>query len=389
MSIVSTVLNEFQAQFTGEPEGIWEAPGRVNLIGEHTDYNAGLVLPIALPQRTYVAIRRREDRKLRFVSVGMEASQPLNLDEVEPGKPSSWERYPVGVIWALEEAGYPMPGVEAAFISEVPVGSGLSSSAAIEGAIAAAMSDLCNLGLLADDEGRATLANICQRAENHIAQAPTGGMDQAASLRSHEGYALNLDCSDASVRHVPFQLEEAGLALLVIDTQAPHSHTTGEYGRRRADCEQACAQLGFDTLREITPEMLEPLLPRLSNDRLRARVRHVVTETERVRLAVLAMEANDFAELGRLFVDSHASMRDDYEISCPELDQAVVTALECGALGARMTGGGFGGSAIALVYTQSLDSTRAAIGEAFAARGFSAPQFLIAQAGPPAQRTEY
>ena len=387
MSAIDAAQELFRAHFDAEPDGVWEAPGRVNLIGEHTDYNDGLVLPIALPQRTYVAAKTRSDKLVRMYSEGMEPGKELGLDQIKPGNPASWERYTAGVLWAVAEAGFDIGGVDAAFASDVPVGSGLSSSAAIEGAIGSAISDMYGLGLLDDDRGRAELATLCQRAENYIAGAPTGGMDQAASLRSREGYALNLDCSDGSVRYVPFRLEEAGLALLVIDTHAPHAHSTGEYGARRADCEQACAQLGIDSLREIPVDDLPTQLAKLSNDRLRKRVRHVVTETERVRLAVQAMEADDFVELGRLFVDSHASMRDDYEISCPELDLAVTTALEAGALGARMTGGGFGGCAIALVFEQALEATKDAIFDAFDEGWYSLPGFILAQAGGPARRT--
>jgi len=387
MSTIDAAVSLFRTEFSAEPDGVWEAPGRVNLIGEHTDYNAGLVLPIALPQRTYVAASIRADKVVRMHSDTMEPGKDVEIDDIRPGNPANWERYPAGVLWALNEAGYDIGGMDAAFASEVPVGSGLSSSAAIEGAIGAAASDLFNLGLLSDDEGRTRLATVCQRAENHIAGAPTGGMDQAASLRALQGHALNLDCADGSVRQVPFRLEEVGLALLVIDTRAPHSHSTGQYGARRADCEQACDQLGVDTLREISVGDLNAALMRLGSDRLRKRVRHVVTETERVRLAVRAMEANDFVELGRLFVDSHASLRDDYEVSCPELDLTVVTALEAGALGARMTGGGFGGSAIALVFTQTLGATQEAILQAYAHKGFPPPGFIVAQAAGPARRT--
>ena len=383
MTALEAALAEFRSHFGGAPDGVWAAPGRVNLIGEHTDYNAGLVLPIALPQRTYAVVRRRPDRVVRFVSQGMPEVEALDLDDVSPGHPPGWDRYPAGVLWGLAEAGHDVGGLDAAFASDVPVGSGLSSSAAIEGAIGAACSDLYDLGLLADDDGRTQLATICQRAENVIAGAPTGGMDQAAALRSRQGHALNLDCADGSVCHVPFQLPEHGLSLLVIDTRAPHSNASGEYGARRADCEKACQHLGVATLRELVPTDLPGALARLG-DRLAKRVRHVVTETERVRLAVQAMSANDFPELGRLFVDSHASLRDDYQVSCPELDLAVLTALESGALGARMTGGGFGGSAIALVFTEALATTREAITQAYAARGFTPPQYIVAEAAPPA-----
>jgi galactokinase len=386
MTAQDLAQSTFRTTFAGEPEGVWAAPGRVNLIGEHTDYNAGLVLPIALPQRTYAAVRRRDDGELHLVSAEMEPVDPIKTDTISPGHPASWARYPAGVVWAMTRGGFSVGGLDVAFASDVPVGSGLSSSAAIEGAIAAALSDLNGLGLLGTDEGRASLAALCQWAENEIAQAPTGGMDQAAALRSQAGHALYLDCADSSVTHVPFDLPDAGLALLVVDTRAEHSNSAGEYGPRRADCEQACAQLGLETLRELEISDLATALPRLANERLRKRVRHVVTETERVRLAVQALEAADFPELGHLFVDSHASMRHDYEISCPELDLTVMTALEAGALGARMTGGGFGGSAIALVYADALPNTQQAILQAYAQAGYPAPRFITAQAGPPASR---
>jgi galactokinase len=314
----------------------------------------------------------------------------MELSTIAPGRPTDWTRYPAGVLWALG-ANYQVGGLDVAFVSEVPIGSGLSSSAAIEGAIGAAASDLFGFDLLADDQGRATLAGLCQKAENDIAGAPTGGMDQAASLRAEAGHALYLDCRDGSVTHVPFTLEDHGLTLLVIDTRAEHKNSDGQYGKRRADCEKACDKLGISSLREIEPTALDASLARLTGfgaERLRKRVRHIVTEIARVRLAATALNNDDFAELGRLFVDSHASMRDDYEISCAELDCAVTSSLESGALGARMTGGGFGGSAMALVYTEALAATEKAISTSFTAHGFAVPQFIHAVAAGPATRVE-
>jgi galactokinase len=389
-SVIDQVVELFDQTFRSSasaapcrPAGLGQAPGRVNLIGEHTDYNAGLVLPIALPQRTYAAVRSRHDRLVRLVSAGHSLVE-IELDDIAPGRPDSWARYPAGVLWALEQAGYQLPGFDIAIVSQVPVGAGLSSSAAIEGAVAVAVAELCQLGLLADDAGRQQLAAYCQQAENQIALAPTGGMDQAASLRSQAGHALNLDCADGSVRQVPFDLDPVGLVLLVIDTKASHSLSDGQYGARRADCEQAAAELGLTSLRQVDPLALEAALAALSNDRLRRRVRHVVTEIQRVSQAIEVLTAGDFVALGRLFSASHQSLRDDYEVSCPELDTVQQLAERSGALGARMTGGGFGGSAIALLPVEQVPTAQRAIKQAFAEAGWSEPGFLAAVAAGPA-----
>ncbi|HOB04366.1 MAG TPA: galactokinase [Propionibacteriaceae bacterium] len=377
----------FRETFNADPEGVWESPGRVNLIGEHTDYNAGLVLPIALPQRTYAAASRRDDNVLRLVSDGIDGISEVTLDAIEPGMPSDWSRYPTGVVWALQLAGYEVGGMDVAFSSTVPIGAGLSSSAAIEGAMGAAASGLSGLDLLDSDESRARLAGLCQRAENEIALAPTGGMDQAASLRSLAGHALLLDCRDGTVTHQPFDLAEHGLALLVIDTRATHALVDGQYGERRASCERAAVELDVPTLREVDIADLDDALARLSSDLLRKRARHVVTEIDRVTQAVAALNADDYGQLGRLFVASHTSLRDDFEVSCAELDTAVDAALAAGALGARMTGGGFGGSAIALVREPDAAAITAAVADAFAEKGFTAPAIFTAVAAEGARQS--
>jgi galactokinase len=376
----------FRQTFDHWPTGLWAAPGRVNLIGEHTDYNRGLVLPIALPRRTWAAAAGRSDGLVRLVSDQGGAVVEVEAATIAPGRPADWARYPAGVVWALERVGWTVGGLDVAFASDLPIGAGLSSSAAIEGAMAAACSDLCGLGLLADDTGRQQLAQICQQAENDIALAPTGGMDQAASLRALPGHALGLDCADQSVEHVPFDLDPAQLVLLIIDTKVHHALGDGQYGARRADCERAVRELGLDSLRDLALADLDQTLPRLSSQRLRRRTRHVVTEIERVRQAKAALAAADFTGLGRLFNASHQSMRHDYEISCPELDQAQEQALAAGALGARMTGGGFGGSAIALIAAQRAQAAAEAVTAAFAARGWVAPGFITARAAGPAER---
>jgi galactokinase len=376
----------FRRTFGDNPEGVWSAPGRVNLIGEHTDYNAGLCLPIALPRRTYAACSPRDDGRLRVVSAQGEDVVEVGLDEVAPTSPGGWAAYVAGVPWALAKAGYAVCGLDVAVDSNVPLGAGLSSSAALECAVGAALSDLCGLGLLDSADGRAALAAACVEAENTIARAPTGGMDQSAALLATGGHALLLDCRDQHTEQVPFDLARHGLSLLVIDTRAEHALVDGQYAERRESCERAARELGVPTLREVPPGGPAERLGALSSDLLRRRATHVVTEIARVELAVQALRDNDFDEVGRLFLESHASMRDDFEISCPELDTAVAAAVAEGARGARMTGGGFGGSAIALVQADAVDETMAAVERAFADKGFRAPSCFAVAASTAASR---
>ncbi|HRW19672.1 MAG TPA: galactokinase [Dermatophilaceae bacterium] len=377
----------FADRFGGAPDGLWAAPGRVNLIGEHTDYNGGLALPIALRQRTYAAARVRADGQLRVVSDGLPGGPvEVALDEIGPGRPGGWAAYPAGVLWALREAGHAVPGLDVAVSSDVPVGAGLSSSAALECAVGSAVSDLAGLGLLADSAGRAALADACRIAENVLAGAPTGGMDQAAAMLCRPGHALRLDCRDGSTTHVPVDLAGAGLELLVVDTRAPHALVDGQYAARRQSCEQAARALGVDTLREVVPEDLAPALQRLPDQLSRRRVRHVVGEIARVDALVAAATRGDWPEAGRLMLASHASLRDDYEVSCPQLDVAVDVTAELGALGARMTGGGFGGCAIALLPAGRADAAVAAVTGAFLGRGWAAPAAFVAVPSGGAER---
>ena len=359
------------------PDTVGSAPGRVNLIGEHTDYNAGLCLPLVLPHRTYVALRVRDDDIVRLISA-QEPDTPWQgkLGAVGPRTVDGWAGYAVGVAWALREAGQRVSGFDAAIDSCVPVGAGLSSSAALEAAMALALDGAFGLNLSGSETGATALVAACIRAENEIAGAPTGGMDQVAALRSKPGHALLLDFRSGARRDVPFDPAGAGLALIVIDTRARHSLGDGQYGERRAACARAAELLGMASLREVTD--LDAALAALPDDTLRRRVRHVVTEMARVEAAVAALDRADFAALGSLFDASHASLRDDYQISCEELDLAVAAAREAGALGARMTGGGFGGSAIALVRAAEVDRVITAVGAAFDGGGFRAPMFLDA-----------
>jgi galactokinase len=376
----------FGRAFGDGPTGVWSAPGRVNLIGEHTDYNAGLCLPIALPHRTFAAVRRRDDTLLRVVSAQSDGLVEVDLGEVAPGHPAGWAAYVAGVPWALREAGYAVGGLDVAVDGDVPLGAGLSSSAALECAVGAAVADLFGLGLLDSAEGRSALAAVCVEAENTIAQAPTGGMDQSVALLATADHALLIDCRDQHTEQVPFDLPAHELALLVIDTRAEHALVDGQYAERRASCEEAARELGVPTLREVPVEDLEVRLGELSSALLRRRARHVVTEIDRVRSARTALWHNDFTELGRLFEQSHTSMRDDFEISVAELDAAVEAATAAGALGARMTGGGFGGSAIALLPGDHVEKAVAAVVEAFERNGFRSPNCFAVTASFAAAR---
>jgi galactokinase len=397
---VERVVKTFRSAYGGDPDGVWAAPGRVNVIGEHVDYNGGFCLPFALPHRTYVAFAARGDDRVRLRSdqVSDPAQGPAewtgDLGDVAPGTVDGWAGYAVGVAWALREAGVAVRGFDAAVDGYVPLGAGLSSSAALECAVAVALDETAGLGWAGDDPGRARLAAACVRAENDIAGAPTGGMDQAASLRSRAGAALLLDCTDFAVEHVPFDLPAVGLELLVIDTRAHHSLVDGQYGSRRDQCEEAAALLGVRTLGELRPEGLDAALARIGEevddpeqaDEMRRRVRHVVTEIARVHAVATLLRDGRVGEIGPLLAASHASLRDDYEVSAPELDVAVEAAGAGGALGARMTGGGFGGSAIALVRSEAVGDVASAVAAAFDRHGFEAPVFLRAVPSAPAGR---
>ena len=368
----------------------WSAPGRVNLIGEHTDYNDGFVLPFAIQHRTRVSLTPREDGIVRvsstFDSDAVEV--PLaQLDEFFPARRdevADWARYPLGVAWALLHASgrdaASVTGVDLSFTSDVPVGAGLSSSAAIEGATASALNDVWELGL-----DRVTLAQVGRTAENEAVGAPTGIMDQMASMLGPADAAIFLDCRSLEATVVDLGFAAAGLELLVIDTRVQHSHATGGYGERRASCERGAAIMGVTALRDVSVADL-PRAAELMDDVTFRRVRHIVTENRRVLDTVRTLAESGPTAIGDLLVASHASMRDDFEISVPELDTAVDAALAAGAIGARMTGGGFGGSAIALVAHADVEPVKDAVAAAFAASGFTAPTLFTVLPSPGAGR---
>ncbi|MGV9934206.1 galactokinase [Streptomyces olivaceoviridis] len=377
------VAERFAELYGAEPEGVWAAPGRVNLIGEHTDYNDGFVMPFALPHQAVAAVSRRDDGVLRLHSEDVEGGVvELRLDALAPQTDREWTAYPAGVVWALREAGHEVTGADVHLSSTVPTGAGLSSSAALEVVIALALNDLYDLGLQ-----RWKLARLCQRAENVYVGAPTGIMDQTASACCEPGHALFLDTRDLSQQQIPFDLVAEGLRLLVVDTRVKHAHSGGEYGKRRAGCEKGAALLGVDALRDIPYDGLDAALARLGDEEEVIRlVRHVVTEDERVERTVALLRAGDTRAIGPVLTEGHASLRDDFRISCPELDLVVDTALAAGALGARMTGGGFGGSAIVLAEAADVDTLTKAVEEAFAAADFKTPRVFEAVPSAGARR---
>jgi len=372
------------------PLGVWSAPGRVNLIGEHTDYNDGFVLPFAIDARTAVAVAARTDGVLRVRSSFDESGASVAIAELDalfetpaPASVPEWTTYPLGVAWALlhaaGETANPQ-GLDLAIASSVPVGAGLSSSAAIECAVAVALNELWGTGLGAKD-----LARVGRTAENEAVGAPTGIMDQTASMLGEADAAVFLDCRTLETEVVPLGLEAADLEVLVIDTLVTHAHSTGGYRERRASCEQDAAAMDVAMLRDLTPVDLERAASVMDEVTLR-RVRHVVTENARVLETVRVLRESGPRAIGELLLASHASMRDDFEISVPELDTAVEAAMSGGAIGARMTGGGFGGAAIALVPRDRLDAVTDAVTAAFSASDFRTPRIFTVQPSAGAHR---
>ena len=373
----------FRAEYASTPEGVWHAPGRANLIGEHTDYNDGFVLPFALDRGTFAAAAPHEDGVLELASrqEGGAAAGPepvtIGLDSLAPGSVHGWAAYPAGVLWALREAGYPVRGARVAVDSDLPQGAGLSSSAALECAVALALTQLAGL-----DVARQELAGIARRAENDFVGVPTGIMDQSAALLCQAGHALLLDCRSGEADSVPLDPGLAGLALVIIDTRARHELTESGYGARHIECEEAARALGVRTLRDVPgPDSLAEL----ADPVLRRRARHVITENQRVLEAAALLRRRQVAGIGELLNESHASLRDDFEISWPEADVAVDAAVGAGALGARMMGGGFGGSVIALL-PQDCAPVHEAVCAAFSRRGWPEPGFLDAPPSPSARR---
>lgn len=411
----SYVTKLFQDVYGYAPDGVWSAPGRVNVIGEHTDYNDGFALPIALPHRAYVAAAVRPDRLFRVVDEYKQVIE-IDLDKIGPvdteGKIGNWSAYLAGVAWALEHLNIAqpgsLPGLDVALRSCVPRGGGLSSSAALECATALAIDEIANLQLAGraespNDAGRIQIVTACIEAENKMAGAPTGGLDQSASLRCQDGFALALDCQTQNTELVPFNLAKYDLTLLVIDTQASHSLNDGQYAARRQSCEQSAQKLGVVSLRVLADQIengditLADAISKLDTQEEKQRTRHVITEIARTKEIIKILQSlsnKDFTaeiltQMGELLNASHDSLRDDYEVTCLELDLAVDTARANGAYGARMTGGGFGGSAIALIAKADTEKIATAIAEAYIKAGCKAPVFLPITASQAADKEEW
>lgn len=383
MNEVAEAMHGFAEWYGRRPIGAWSAPGRVNLIGEHTDYNDGFVFPFAIDQRTAVALGDRDDRVIRVASSFAAEAVQVHLDELTPDSVDGWAAYPLGVAWALGEFGADLEhvrGVDLYITSSVPIGAGLSSSAAIESAVALALDEHWGLNL-----DRPTLAKVGRLAENRVVGAPTGIMDQSASLLGEADAGVFLDCRSLDADVIPLGFAAAGLSLLVVDTRVEHAHASGGYAARRASCEAGARALGVESLRDVRPDDL-PRAQELLDDETFQRVRHVVTEDQRVLDTVRTLREQGPRAIGSSLDASHVSMRDDFEISVPELDLAVETAQANGAVGARMTGGGFGGSAIALVDEARVPEVTRAVLSAFAERGYREPSVFTVRPSQGARR---
>jgi galactokinase len=382
-SALDRIASAFSSAYGLEPRLIWSAPGRVNLIGEHTDYNGGFVLPFALPYRTTTGVSRSERPQWTVWSEAEGEPVTFDHDDLAPGAVEGWAAYVAGVVWALQGAGVEVPYARLAVTSDVPIGAGLSSSAALECSVLAALLDL---GGASERIPTTVWPMIAQRAENGYVGVPSGVMDQSASVLCREGHALFLDCQTQVIEQVPVDLAPERLAMLIVDTHAPHRHADNEYATRRSTCESAARALGVPSLRDVGD--LAGALSRLPDRVMQRRVRHVVTENERVLTTVALLRSMKIAEIGPLLTASHASLCDDYEVTVPELDVAVDAALAAGALGARMTGGGFGGCVIALIRAEEVERIGGAVATAFATQRFAPPSFFLATPSEGALRHE-
>ena len=366
------LASKFAEIFGKQPDLIASAPGRVNLIGEHVDFLDGFVLPFAISDVTTVAIAKNSSKVIRVASIQKDSEiTSIDISKIAPMTGEPWARYPIGVLWALGNEAL-SNGLDILVDGRVPLGAGLSSSAALECAVATAVNELYGLNLSLPE-----LARIAQKGENVYVGMPCGIMDQSVSLMATKGNALLLDTRDLSTEQIPFDIAPLGLELLVIDTQVHHALVDGGYAERRASCEKAVADLGITSLRDISVSDFEARKSKL-DAKTYIRAYHGVTEMKRVLDAVVLLKSGDFVGFGEIVTLAHQSLRDNYTVSCPELDLAADTANRFGALGARMIGGGFGGSAIALIKARDSELIKSEIRGAFMASKFKAPRFFSA-----------
>jgi galactokinase len=371
---------------------VWFAPGRANLMGEHTDYNEGFVLPFALAQGVTATATERGDGLLVLRSK-QKPGDPVTvaLDALTAGSVNGWAAYPAGVAWALLDAGFAIGGASIDIDSDLPVGAGVSSSAALECAVALALCSLSGLSV-----PREQLALIAKRAENEFVGAPTGIIDQSAALLCEEGHAMLLDCGTLARDQVPFRPSAAGTVALIVDTRVTHALVSGEYAARRAECEEAARLLGVPALGAVTDA---DAAQQLADPLLRRRARHVITDSARARAIASALRragagstdvyrAQTYRYVGALLTEGHLSLRDDFEVSWPQADAAVHVAIAAGAYGAKMIGGGFGGSVLALIPLEREATVRSLLSETFQERGWAEPEYLDAVPSPAARRRE-
>ena len=378
---IESAAAAFEARYGYAPTGVWSAPGRVNLIGEHTDYNLGFVLPFAINRRTYAAISLRQDQTVRVTSSFSDEQHQIELADISKNVANDWAAYPFGVAWALAKLGQTAGvGFDAYFESDVPVGSGLSSSAAIECSTSLALNELWQTNL-----SRPELARVGQLAENEIVGAPTGIMDQSASLLGERDHAVFLDCKSLEAQSIELGFDDEGLELLIIDSRVTHRLNDGGYATRRKACELGASQMGVASLREVSVDQLGKA-KEIMDDVTFRRVRHIVTENERVLETVEKLRTEGPKSIGDLLNASHVSMRDDFEISIDELDTAVDVAVRHGAVGARMTGGGFGGAAIALAPIAKVSEITLAVLAEFELLGYGKPNIFAVTADQGARR---
>ena len=375
-----TLRGAFRERY-GRGARLFRAPGRVNLIGEHTDYNDGFVLPLAIERETIAAAAPRPDRTVRVHSLNLDESAEFDLDAPGEKRRGNWLDYVEGVARVLDGgAGGPrLKGADLMILSDVPLGAGLSSSAALEISVGLALASLSGA-----DAGGVRLALAGQRAEHEYVGTKCGIMDQFTAAMAREGHALLIDCRTLGATHIPFDMTEVVVA--ICDTNVKHELSTSEYNRRREECERGVRELravlpSIRALRDVSVEEFERhahVLP----ETVRRRCRHVVTENARTLAAAEALGRGDLTELGRLMNLSHASLRDDYEVSCAELDALaeIAWSLE-GVLGARMTGGGFGGSTVSLVRRGALDEFKKVVAAEYARRIGHDTTILVSGAG--------